>query len=53
MLTDTGDRLIIPMELTDEVLNTHFYDNVGDCKTLQYNETNCRLEGYVEKDEPI
>ena len=27
ILTDTVDKLIIPMELTDEVLNTQFYDN--------------------------
>ena len=49
MLIDIGDKLIIPMELTDEVLNTQFHDKVDDCKTLQYNETICRLEGYVEK----
>ena len=49
MLIGTGGKLIIPIELTDEVLNTQFYDKVDDCKTLQYNETNCRLEGYVEK----
>ena len=30
MLIDTGDKLIIPMELTDEVLNTQFYDKVDD-----------------------
>ena len=50
MLIDTGDKLITPMELTDEVLNTQFHDKVDDFKTLQYNETNCRLEEYVEKD---
>ena len=44
ILIDTVDKLIIPVELTDEVLNTQFYDKVDDCKTLQYNETNCRLE---------
>ena len=50
MLIDTGGKLTIPMELTDEVLNTQFYDKVNDYKTLQHNETNCRLEEYVEKD---
>ena len=48
MLIDIGDKLIIPMELTDEVLNTQFYDKV-EYKTLQYNITNCRFEEYVEK----
>ena len=49
MLIDTGDKLITPMELTDDVLTTQFYDKVDGYKTLLYNETNCRLEGYVEK----
>ena len=48
MLVGTGDKLVTPMELTDEVLNTQFYDKVDGGKTLHYNETNCRLEGYVE-----
>jgi len=26
------------MELTDEVLNTQFYDKVDDYNTLEYNE---------------
>ena len=34
---DSVDKLITPMELTDEVLNTQFYDNVVDYKTLEYN----------------
>ena len=37
------------MELTDEVLNTQFYDKVDDYKTVAYNKQNCRLEEYVEK----
>ena len=49
-MIDTGGELIIPMELTYEVLNTQFYDKVDGYKTLQYNETNCRLEEYVKKD---
>ena len=49
MLIDTGDKLSIPMELTDEVLNTQLYDKVDDYKALEYNETNCILEAYVEK----
>ena len=49
ILIDTGDKLISPMELTYEVLNTQIYDKVGDCKTLQYNDRNCILEEYVEK----
>ena len=43
MLMDNVDKLIIPMELTDEVLNTQFYDKVDDYKTLYYNKINCRL----------
>ena len=50
LLMGNADKLIIPMELTDEVLNTQFYDIVEECKTLEYNENNCRLEEYVEKD---
>ena len=30
MLIDTGGKLITPMKLTDEVLNTQFYDQVDD-----------------------
>ena len=43
------DKLITPMELTDEVLNTQFYYKVNDYKTLVYNLQNCRLEDYVER----
>ena len=32
-LTDNVDKLITPMELTDEVLNTQFYDQVEDYNT--------------------
>ena len=39
ILTGSVDKLIIPMELTDEVLNTQFYDKVDGYKTLQYNGT--------------
>ena len=49
VLIENVDKLIIPMEMTDEVLNTQFYDTVGDYKTLEYNQKNCRLEEYVEK----
>ena len=28
------------MEMTDEVLNTQFYDKVEDYKTLYYNKNN-------------
>ena len=34
---DNVDKLITPMGLTDEVLNTQFYDNVNDYKALEYN----------------
>ena len=40
ILIDTVDKLIIPMEITDEVLNTQFHDNVEEYKTLQYNVKN-------------
>ena len=48
ILTDTVDKLIIPMELTDEVLNTQFYDKVEEHKTSQYNMKTCKLEEYVD-----
>ena len=50
MLMENVDKLITPMELTDDVLNTQFYDKVDAYNTLEYNEKNCRLEEYVEKD---
>ena len=48
MLVDNVDKLVTPMELTDEVLNTQFYYKVNDCKTLGYN-LHVRLETYEEK----
>ena len=35
MLMDNVDKLITPMGLTDEVLNTQFYDTVDDYKTFR------------------
>ena len=49
MLMANVDKLITPVELTDEVLNTQFYDKVDDYKTLEFNKKNCRLETYEEK----
>ena len=49
MLMEIVDTLITPMELTDDALNTQFYDKVDDYKTLEYNKKNCRLETYEEK----
>ena len=46
---DNVGSLITPMELTDDVMNTQFYDKVDDYKTLKYNNNNCRLETYEEK----
>ena len=37
MLMDNVDKLITPMELTDEVVNTQFHYKVNDYKTLEYN----------------
>ena len=34
ILVDTVDELIIPMELTDEVFNTQFYDKVEEYKNI-------------------
>ena len=50
MLMDNVGKLTTPMELTDEVLNTQFYNKVNDYKTLGYNLKNCGLEEYVAKD---
>ena len=46
---DNVDKLITPMELTGEVLNTQFYDTVDGYKTLEYNSKNCRIETYEEQ----
>ena len=34
VLVENVDKLITPMEMTDEILNTQFYDQVDDYKTL-------------------
>ena len=31
---DNTDSLITPMELTDDIMSTQFYDKVDDYKTL-------------------
>ena len=46
---DKVDSLITPMELTDDIMNTQFYDKVDDYKTLADNKKNCSLEAYKEK----
>ena len=50
VLIDTGGKLITPLQLTDEVLNTQFHYRVDDCKALGYDFENCRLEEYIEND---
>ena len=35
ILMGSVDKLIIPMELTDEVSNTQFYDKAEEYKTLE------------------
>ena len=42
------DNSIAPMNLTDELLNTQFYDNIEEYKTLEHNKKNCMLEKYEE-----
>ena len=34
ILMDSVDSLITPMELTDDIMNTQFYDKVDGYKTL-------------------
>ena len=46
ILMDIVDKLIVPMNLTDELLNTQFYDKV-EYKTLEYKKK-CILEEYKE-----
>ena len=46
MLINNVGKLITPMKLTYEVLNTQVYDTVDDYKTLEYNSNNCRLETF-------
>ena len=46
ILTDNVDLPVTPMELTDGIMNTQFYDKADDYKTLEYNEKICRLETY-------
>ena len=42
------DKLIAPMNLTDELLNTQFYDTIDEYNTLEDDTNNCRLEEYTE-----
>ena len=47
VLIGNVDKPITPMEMTDEVSNTQFYETVDDYKTLEHNTKNCRLEEHV------
>ena len=49
LLTDNVDQLIIPRELTHDVLKTHLYDKVEAYRTLRYTVNNRRSEYYVEQ----
>ena len=42
-------KLITPMDLTDELLNTQIYDKFEEHETLEYNKKSCRLEEYEEQ----
>ena len=44
MLKDNVDKLITPVELTDQALNTQVCDKVNDYKTLGCKFKSCRLE---------
>ena len=48
ILIGTDDKLVVPMELTDEVFNTQFYYKVDDGKHYSI-MGKCRLDEYVEK----
>ena len=43
------DKLIAPMILTGELLNTQFYDRIEEYKALEHNKKNCILEECGEK----
>ena len=43
ILMNNVDKLIASMKLTDEILNTQFYDTIEEYKTLYYKKHNCRL----------
>ena len=45
---DSVDSLITPMELTDDIMNTQFYDKVDDYKALEHTQNKCRFETYEE-----
>ena len=47
-LMNSVEQMIAPMDLTDELLNTPFYDEIEEYNTLYYNNKNCRLEEYEE-----
>jgi hypothetical protein len=44
IMMENVDKLITEMQLTDEVLDTQFYDKIDAYNTLEYNKKNCRLE---------
>ena len=48
---DSVDPLITPMELTDDITNTQFYDKVDDRKTLEYNKQELQIRSIRRKHE--
>ena len=48
-MIENVDKLITPMELTDDVLNTQFYDKVHDYKTLEYHKKELQIRNIRRK----
>ena len=53
ILINNIGKLIIPMPLTEEVMETQFYDKVDEYNTLEYTDKSYRKEGFKEKSDII
>ena len=49
ILTNSIDKLITPMFLTEELMNTLFYDNVEEYRTLDITNKSYRRDEYKEQ----
>ena len=49
ILINNVGKLIIPMPLTEEVMETQFYDKVDEYNTLEYTDKSYRMEEFKQK----
>ena len=49
ILINNIGKLVIPMPLTEEVMETQFYDKVDEYNTLEYTDKSYRMEEFQQK----